>query len=407
MTVTIAATGMGGTATLTCEAQEAIAAAELLIGAGRMLEPYETSGKALFRSYDPASIAERLRSGSEQTAAVLMSGDTGFFSGTRKLLPLLTGMEVRVLPGIASPVYLCARTGRSWERLHCVTLHGTEGSIAVHVRSHPLTCFLLGGRISAAMLCRRLLDYSLPDTAVHIGMRLGCPDEQILHGNPADFTALPPEKLCTVLVENPACCPYLPSGIPDSAFLRTTVPMTKSEVRCLAVSSLCIAPDDIVWDIGCGTGSVTTELALRCPDGHVYAIDRSAGAVRLTLENLRRFSCDNVTVTEGTFPETPLPPPGKVFLGGTGGSLRQIAETVYAANPAAHIVLTAVTLETLAAAQTVFAALGKACTVTQIAVTRTKHVGSHTLLQAENPVFLISVQPAGETSGTSMQTTEL
>ena len=392
MTVTITAAGMGGTATLTREAQDAIAAADLLIDARRLLTPYQNSGKALFMSYDPAAIAERLKSGPEQTAAVLMSGDTGFFSGTKKLLPLLSGMDVRVLPGIASPVCLCARCGLSWERLHCVTLHGADNSIAVHVRSHPLTCFLLGGSITAAMLCKRLIDYSLPDTTVHIGINLGCENEQVLHGHPADFLDLPAETLCTVLVENQSFCAYLPSGIPDSAFLRTTVPMTKAEVRCLAVSSLNICPSDIVWDIGCGTGSVTVELALRCPDGHVCAIDQNPEAVRLTRENLRRFSCDNVTVTEGSFPETPLPRPDKVFLGGTGGRLQQIAEVIYTANPAARILLTAVTLETLAEAQTVFRQHSRECTVTQIAVTRTRPLGTHTLLQAENPIFLIEAR---------------
>ena len=393
MTVTIAATGMGGTATLTREAQEAIASAELLIGAGRMLAPYQDSGKALYMSYDPAAIAGRIRCGRERSAAVLMSGDTGFFSGTKKLLPLLAEHEVRVLPGIASPVYLCAKAGLSWERLHCVTLHGAENSIAVHVRSHALTCFLLGGSITVAQLCERLIEYSLPHTRLHIGSNLGCENEQVLHGAPADFSDLPAEKLCTAIVENPGFCPYLPSGIPDSEFLRASVPMTKAEVRCLAVSSMRIARSDTVWDIGCGTGSVTVELALRCPDGHVYAIDKNPEAVRLTRENLRRFSCDNVTVTEGSFPETALPPPDKVFLGGTGGSLRKITETVYAANPAAQIVLTAVTLETLAEAQAVFTAIGRNCTITQIAVTRTKHLGAHTLRQAENPIFLISVSP--------------
>ena len=389
MTVTITATGMGGTATLTREAAEAIDKAQLLIGAGRMLEPYQTSSKALFMSYDPAAIAERLRSGTEERAAVLMSGDTGFFSGTKKLLPLLDGMDVRVLPGIASPVYLCAGAGLSWEQMHCVTLHGAENSIAVHVRSHPLTCFLLGGSITAAALCERLIAYSLPDTTVHIGCKLGCPEEQILSGHPAELLDTPAEKLCTVLVENPAYCPYVPSGIPDTAFERAKVPMTKAEVRCLAVSALNISPDDICCDIGCGTGSVTVEMALRCPDGTVCAIDKNPAAVALTKENLSRFSCDNVTVQEGSFPDTPLPPPDKVFLGGTGGKLTTILETIHAANPAARIVLTAVTLETLAAAQTAFAALGRDCTFTQIAVTRTRQLGSHNLFQAENPVWII------------------
>ena len=102
--------------------------------------------------------------------------------------------------------------------------------------------------------------------------------------------------------------------------------MTKAEVRGIAVSSLEIRRGETCWDIGCGTGSVSVEMALRCPEGTVYALDHNAEAVRLTHENARRFACDNIRVLTGTAPEAldQLPPPDKVFLGGTGGRMDEI-----------------------------------------------------------------------------------
>ncbi len=389
MHISIIAAGMDGTKTLTLAAAAAIEQAELLIGARRLLAPFADTGKALLCSWKPEEIAARLHEGTERYAVVLMSGDTGFYSGTKRLLPLLSGLDVQVLPGISSPVYLCAGVGLSWERMHFVSLHGTAGNIAVHVRSHEACCFLLGGDVTAAMLCRRLCDYGLSGTTVYIGENLGSPSEVIFTGTPADFCNHPVQTLCTVIVHNPRPCTYLPSGIPDSAFQRTKIPMTKAEVRCCAVAALCVGQQDICWDIGCGTGSVSVELALRCPEGQVFSVDRNPDAAALTMAHARRFSCDNITVAEGTFPDVNLPAPDKVFLGGTGGRLSDILELVYQINPAAGVVLTAVSLETLNEALHAFDRHGRTCEVTQVAVTRTRRVGEHTMLQGLNPVYVI------------------
>lgn len=392
MHISIIATGMDGTETLTLAACKAIEQAELLIGARRLLAPYADTRKTLLCSWKPEEIAERLREGTEQYAAVLMSGDTGFYSGTKRLLPLLSGLDVQVIPGVSSPVYLCARTELPWENMHFVSLHGTAGNIAVHVRSHEFCCFLLGGDVTAAMLCRRLCDYGLAGTTVYIGENLGSPSEAIFTGASADFCDHPVQTLCTVIVRNQNPCTYLPSGIPDSGFQREKIPMTKAEVRCCAVAALRVRQQDICWDIGCGTGSVSVELALRCPEGQVFSVDRNPAAVGLTMENARRFSCDNITGAEGTFPDVNLPAPDKVFLGGTGGRLADILEMVYWMNPAAQVVLTAVSLETLNEALHVFDTYGRTCEVTQIAVTRTRKIGGHTMLQGLNPVYIITTQ---------------
>lgn len=56
---------------------------------------------------------------------------------------------------------------------------------------------------------------------------------------------------------------YVIPGIPDNFFERDEeIPMTKEEIRALALSKLRIRKGDMILDIGCGTGSVTVEASL-------------------------------------------------------------------------------------------------------------------------------------------------
>ena len=146
------------------------------------------------------------------------------------------------------------------------------------------------------------------------------------------------------------------------------------------------------WDIGCGTGSVAVEMAYRCPDGHVYAYDKNAAAVLLTHENAQKFCCDHITAAEGECPTIlqDAPAPDKVFIGGSGGNLREIFSVIQQKNPAADIAATAVSLETLSDAVQIFEQYCVNYQVTQIAVTRTKKRGAYTMFDAQNPVYLIT-----------------
>ena len=86
-----------------------------------------------------------------------------------------------------------------------------------------------------------------------------------------------------------------------------------------------------------------------------------------------------------------LPAPDAVFIGGTRGELGEILSAVYKANPAARVCLTAVTVETLAAAVAGLTALGRTAQVSQIGAA---HAGSGKvhLLRAENPIFIITAE---------------
>ncbi len=390
MKVYLVGIGTDGRKTLTAEAARAIDEAQLLIGAERMLAPFADSGKRTVCEYRPRETAEILNSSGVDTAAVLLSGDTGFFSGAAKLRSVLAGHEVEAVCGISSAAYLCAKAGASYEDMRFISLHGRSGNIAVNVKMNERCFFLLGGDTGAKDVCRRLCEYGLADVSVHIGERLGYPDERITSGTARELCGAETDRLCAMIVVNPNCLRHVPSAISDDSFTRTEIPMTKAAVRGNIVAGLDIGRGDICWDIGCGTGSVSVEMAYRCPDGRVYSFDKKPGAVSLTAENARKFGCDNIIALEAELPALPegTPKPDKVFIGGSSGSIEDIVSLIYGLNPLADITAAAVTVETLARAAEAFEKFG-GCTITQLAVTDTRRVGGYTMFSAQNPVFII------------------
>ncbi|MBR1824247.1 MAG: precorrin-6y C5,15-methyltransferase (decarboxylating) subunit CbiE [Ruminococcus sp.] len=390
MRVFVVGIGANGYSTLTREAEQAIDQAELLIGAERMTRPFADSAKTVVNAYISQDIANVLDKSTAKTAAVLMSGDCGFFSGTKSLIPLLKGHEVTIISGISSASYFCNKIGISYENMRFISLHGRQSNIAVNVKMNENCFILLGGNMSASDVCRRLCEYGLSDVTVHIGEALGYENERIVYGKASEMCGITTDKLAVMVVENPDFLRYIPCSVNDGEFIRGNVPMTKSAVRGNIVSSLNIGKNDVCWDIGCGTGSVSVEMAFRCIDGNVYAFDKKREAIELTVQNAQKFGCDNVTAIEGICPDIlqDIPAPDKVFVGGSSGNMLEIFSVIHSKNPAADVIVTAVSLETLRQTQDAFEAFGSEYDVTQLAVTETRKIGGYTMLNAQNPIFI-------------------
>ncbi|MBP5604333.1 MAG: precorrin-6Y C5,15-methyltransferase (decarboxylating) subunit CbiT, partial [Ruminiclostridium sp.] len=318
-------------------------------------------------------------------------GDCGFFSGAEKLSALLKNHDVSIISGISSPVYFCSKLGLTWHDMKFVSLHGIDGNIVRYVRRYGKCFFLLGGSITPQEICRRLCGYETENITVHIGARLAYPDEQIISGTAKELSDVRCDPLCVMITENPAPEKYVRTGIPDCEFIRGEVPMTKSEVRSVVASKLKVCYNDIVWDIGCGTGSVSVECALAAYEGTVYAVDKNSGAIGLTGMNARKFGCDNIRVIQGEISGilSELPVPDSVFIGGASGRISEILDRAFIGGNRPDTVITAVTLETLNEAVEALKKHGLSPEVTQISAVRTRKVGSHTMLDAQNPVFII------------------
>ena len=168
--------------------------------------------------------------------------------------------------------------------------------------------------------------------------------------------------------------------------------MTKQEVRAAALAKLAVRPEDILWDVGAGTGSVSVELALAAPRGQVYAVECNETACGLIRQNREKFAAFNLTLIEGKAPDAlkALPAPDAVFIGGTKGGMAGVVDAVLEKNPSARICISAIALETLSAAVAALTAHGLSAEVAQIAVSRTRPAGRLHLLMANNPVFLIT-----------------
>lgn len=394
MKIYIIGVGLGNPDTMTIGAKKAIEESQALLGAPRLLEGWP--GKRCIPAIAPEKLVEALEALEADSAAVLFSGDVGFYSGAKKLYPLLSRHEVVTIPGVSSVQYLCAKCRLPWEDVRLISAHGRTHNALGEIRSHPWSFVLTGGAYRAEELCRELTQEGLGAAEVIVGENLSYPRERIVRGTAEILSREHFDSLASVLVHNSHPLEGA-AYLEDGDFLRGKVPMTKEEIRCLALGKLGIRPEDTVWDVGAGTGSVSVACALAANRGRVFAVERNPAAVALLEENRRSFQCSNLTIVEGLAPEalTELPAPHRVFLGGTAGQMEAILKAALEKNPRVRVVATAVTLETIAEAMGAFDRLGLSPQAVQVSVTRVRQVGAYHMPEPLNPVWIVSGEGRG------------
>ena len=393
--ITLIGMGSGTPGSLTAQGLAALQGADRILGAKRLLAalPEGCTGnrQAL---YKPDEILACLAAHPDEEIALVYSGDTGFYSGASQLLPMLRafGISCRVLPGLSSIQLLAAALGRPWQGWNLVSAHGrTCDPVAECMQGRP-TFFLTGGSEDPATLCAQLEAEGFGDVQAVVGQCLGTPEEKIFRGSVKELAAGRFNSLSVLLVEAAEVLPRRAPGLPDEAFERGDVPMTKQEVRAAVLAKLAVRPEDILWDVGAGTGSVSVELALAAPRGRVYAVECRPEGCALIKANREKFRTRNLVLVEGLAPAalSDLPAPDAVFIGGSKGSLAAIVDAALDKNPDARICVSAIALESLSAAVAALTAKGRTVQVSQIAVSRARAVGGLHLMMAQNPIYLIT-----------------
>jgi precorrin-6B C5,15-methyltransferase / cobalt-precorrin-6B C5,C15-methyltransferase len=394
--ITLVGIGMGARENMTLEAVQACQSADLLVGAERILETLKREECGILESYKPVEIRQYIEEHPEYKSIVIaLSGDTGFYSGAKRLLEELKGYDVAVLPGISSCIYLCAALQTSWEDVRFYSIHGREENILHGVRNQEKVFTLMGGKQQGMKeLCKKLLEFGYQKVMLSVGERLSYPEERITRGTPGELLEQNFSELCAVLIENPeAKNTVITPGIPDEVFIRGKVPMTKEEVRSISLSKMRLNSTSIIYDIGAGTGSVAVELALLADKGKVYAIEKKKEAVQLIEDNKRKFGVDNLIVIEGTAPEAmkDMPVPTHAFIGGSTGNLRSILVRLLEANPSIRVVINAIALETVVEVVESVKALGiENAEFVQASISKAQTLGNYHMMMGQNPVYIIA-----------------
>lgn len=170
--------------------------------------------------------------------------------------------------------------------------------------------------------------------------------------------------------------------------------MTKREVRILTLTLARIKPDNIIWDVGAGTGSLSVEAALIAPLGTVYAIERNPEACELIAKNRQKFSLENLRIIEGTAPDvfSALPQPDVCIIGGSGGNLETILFQAWQKlQVEGRFIITAVTLETaLTTIHFLEGSKAENLDVSLVSVSKIQKITNIHMFAAQNPVFIIS-----------------
>ena len=406
--VALVGVGCGARELMTEEARRAIADADYLFGAKRMLDAADSDAIAYpyYLQEDIVPILRKIRGERPGLTRVcaLFSGDSGFYSGCEKLAAALRELEfvdLRVLPGVSSVSLLAARLGIAWHDAQVLSLHGVapdgwEALLLDSARHNGKTFFLTSGAADVRRVGKLLetVPNFLASSRLWLGYNLSYPDEKVAEYAPENCKQITAPGLYVGAILNSAPEPRaLAPDLSDAAFTRGDVPMTKEETRKLAVCALKLTPESVLYDVGAGTGSVAIQCALLAPGARVFAIERNPDAVALIEENAARLGARNVRTVTALAPDglDALPPPTHAFIGGTQGNLIPILDKIYALNPKTRAVGTAATLESLAQWQAALDRYPAAnVEVVQIAASRARKLGAYRLLQANNPVFLFA-----------------
>ena len=189
---------------------------------------------------------------------------------------------------------------------------------------------------------------------------------------------------------------YKTPGIPDEYFERTeNVPITKEEVRTIQISKARLKPGQIVYDIGCGSGSISVEAAFQVESsGKVLAIDYDENAVELTKKNMSKFNLSNISVIFGNAKEKilELEEADAIFIGGTGGDTKEIVEiSQNKLKSGGRIVIGTILIETLYSVLQILDKLQfESVDITQITIAKSRKTSTGTMMLARNPVTIIS-----------------
>lgn len=363
---------------LTPQAQALLASADVVAAGRRNLELAPPHARRITLGKDLALDEITSATG---TVCVLASGDPGFFGIVRALS---TRAQLDVHPAPSSVAQAFARLGLPWDDAIVVSAHGRDPRPAINTAlRHPKVAILTEPRASADLMLEHL-----QGRTVTVAEALGTPDER-LHRDP------PFKEPNVVIVHEPTdgratvWPPRTPTtwALPDDAFEHRAGMITKAEVRAVVLAALGPGIGDMIWDVGCGSGSVAIECARL--GAAAIAIDQDPAVPALVHRNAQAHGVP-VRVVGGHAPNAlhDLPVPDAVFVGGGGVELPLILDHVTLLARRA-VVVTLALIDRIAPTIKQLEDAGLAVTATTLQASRVKPLAGGHRLAAENPVTVI------------------
>ncbi|MFH1014458.1 MAG: precorrin-6Y C5,15-methyltransferase (decarboxylating) subunit CbiT, partial [Nitrospirota bacterium] len=148
----------------------------------------------------------------------------------------------------------------------------------------------------------------------------------------------------------------------------------------------------VLWDIGTGSGSVSVETARLYPEIKVFAVEKDEEQIKNIKENRIKFDATNIEIIKGQAPDVliNLPAPDRVFIGGSGGRLKEIINIISNKMTSGIVAINATTIETLNESIQYLENNGFKVEVSEVSISRAKIISGRRHMSSLNPVFVIT-----------------
>ncbi len=341
--------GEDGLDGLSTEAQKLVETAEVIVGGDRhhklAMNP-EAERVAWPSPFD--AMIETIKGFSDKRIVVLVTGDPLWFSVGARLTKAIDRSEIKFHPQLSSFQWASCRLGWSLADVETVTIHGRPAEqILPLIAPGARLLILTKDKTSPGTVAQMLRERGYGQSRMIVLSALGGPDEQQFEGTAQDWNIEVPDfhvlAVSCVAGESARVLPR--TGLPDDVFVHDGK-MTKQAIRALTLAKLAPVRGGMLWDIGCGCGSVAIEWMRGAAEARAIGLEPNADRREMATENALTLGAPALQLIDARAPEgmSDLPDPDAIFIG--GGLTMEVADKCLAAlKPFGRLVANAVTLE--------------------------------------------------------------
>lgn len=299
--------------------------------------------KLLVKQFSPDKIIALtpLQDAIEQVEKALLQGNVAFFAtgdplcfGIGKtLLKYFKRDQLVIVPALSSIQLACSKFHIPWDDAFLLSLHGkkVKGYLGT-ILQNDKTVILTDNHNRVDILCQELTAFLSEDDiekfTVYVAENLGDETERLVEGTLSEIAKKTFGPLCVMIL----CRKPVPLekkytfGLLEEELCHSRGLITKNEVRAAVIHALQIQPNTIFWDVGAGSGSIGVEVSRMQPTVLTYAVEKNEQQHQNILSNKSSFSLQNLQLVTGEAPDAlaNLPEPDAIFIGGSGGNLKEI-----------------------------------------------------------------------------------
>jgi precorrin-6B C5,15-methyltransferase / cobalt-precorrin-6B C5,C15-methyltransferase len=346
--LTIVGMGEDGWEGLSNRARLILKSTEVLVGSSRLLALLPHIKAERHEWPQPFSaVVEQIKPLSGRNTVILATGDPMNYGVVRKLREFIPFEEITVIPHVSAFALAASRMGWSLPDCDTLTLHGrAAANLESFIQPDVKLIVLTTDATTIPEIARRLEARGFSQSVITVLENLGGESERVSNYIPStDYSPLNTVAIHCIASHDAKNYSRI-AGLSDDAFLHDGQ-MTKREVRAATLAALAPAPDQVLWDVGAGCGSIAIEWMRSTRGCEAFAIEPSADRRAMIATNADQLGTPRLKIIEGQAPAAlaGLSTPHAIFIGG-GLSDAGVFDAAWAALKAGgNLVANVVTLE--------------------------------------------------------------